>query len=155
MAISNYRAQPALQEIASWMTNTLTSVGDGLLATNCSGQVLFMNSRAEQITGCPLERALNQYSSEIFQLIDEELGLPSPSPLCEAFIEEEIVRSDRPSLLVTAKGEEMKIEYTAAPIRNESGKVVGAVVVFREAGNTASRTPTKSTVSSRCRDLMK
>lgn len=132
MALSNYRSQPALEQIASWMTNTLASLGDGLLATNSSGHVLFMNSRAEQLTGWTLDRALNQYSSSIFRVVDEELGIPSPSPLCEAFVEEEIVRPERPCRLVTGEGCSVPIDYTAAPIRDEFGKVVGAVIVFRQ-----------------------
>ena|SRR5688572_3969203 len=151
MALRNYRSQPALEQIASWMTNTLASLGDGLLATNSSGHVLFMNSRAEQLTGWSLERALNQYSSKIFQVVDEELGLPAPSPLCEAFVEEEIVRPDKPCMLVTGEGRSMKIDYTAAPIRNEFGKVVGAVVVFRDPKESDRKVQSEAPALNRCR----
>lgn len=137
MAISTYRTQPPLQEIASWMTNTLSSLGDGLLATNSSGQILFMNARAEQLTGWSLEEALSQYSSKVFNLLDQDMQLPVSSPLCEAFVEEVIVRPERPCNLVTVGGEKIPVDYTAAPIRDEAGKVVGAVIVFRELGDAS------------------
>ena len=39
-----------VSKIALWLATTLNCVADGLLATNSCGEVLFMNSRAEQLT---------------------------------------------------------------------------------------------------------
>jgi diguanylate cyclase len=121
----------ALSRIALWMTNTLNCVPDGLLATNDCGDVLFMNSRAEQLTGWTVEQALQRCSSDVFHLLDADSGTRLDSPLREAYIEEQIFRSDN-CLLAAAHGDRMRIAYTAAPIRTEEGEVVGAVVVFRE-----------------------
>ena len=119
-----------ISRIASWMTNTLNCVPDALLATNCRGDVLFMNPRAEQLTGWSVEEALRRCSSDVFRLIDEG-GKRIESPLREAYIEEQVFRSTD-GMLAAADGDRMKIQYTAAPIRTETGEVVGAVVVFRE-----------------------
>jgi len=126
--------QPKLLEsvsrIASWMTNTLNCVPDALLATNACGDVLFMNPRAEELTGWSIEQALRRCSSDVFNLLDES-GTRVASPLREAYVEEQEYRSSG-CVLTAAAGDKLRIEYTAAPIRTESGEVVGAVVVFRE-----------------------
>lgn len=121
----------ALSRIALWMTNTLNCVPEGLLATNSRGDVLFMNSHAEQLTGWPVEEALKRCSSEVFNLLDAQSGARVDSPLREAFVEEQVFRSDN-CMLAAAHGETMRIAYTAAPIRTEGGEVVGAVVLFRK-----------------------
>lgn len=126
--------QPKLSDnitrIASWMTNTLNCVPDALLATNAHGDVLFMNPRAEELTGWRVEQALRRCSSDVFHLLDES-GTRLESPLREAYVEEQVFRSAN-CVLAGAEGDRMRIAYTAAPIRTEDGEVVGAVVVFRE-----------------------
>ena len=119
------------------MTNTLNCVPDALLATNACGDVLFMNPRAEELTGWRMEQALRRCSSDVFHLLDESGGRLQ-SPLREAYVEEQEYRAAG-CLLAGADGDRTRIQYTAAPIRTESGEVVGAVVVFREESERAKR----------------
>lgn len=121
----------SLSRIALWMTNTLNCVPDGLLATNAHGDVLFMNARAEQLTGWKVEDALQRCSSDVFHVLDTHSGSRIDSPLRDAYVEEQVFRSEN-CLLAAAHGDTLCIAYTAAPIRTEDGEVVGAVVVFRE-----------------------
>jgi PAS domain S-box-containing protein len=120
-----------LSKIALWLANTLNCVADGLLATNSCGEVLFMNARAEQLTGWSVERAIRQSSSRVFHLVKPVCGSRIDSPLREAYVEEQVLRADN-CCLVAAAGERIPIEYSASPIRTEDGEVVGAVVIFRE-----------------------
>src|SRR5262249_41651101 len=123
--------EKTLSKIALWLANTLNCVADGLLATNCCGEVLFMNSRAEELTGWSFEDARRQSSSRVFQIIKSKCGTRLESPLREAYIEEEVCRADN-CVLVAAAGDRIPIEFSASPIRTEEGEVVGAVVLFRE-----------------------
>ena len=120
-----------VSRIATWMTNALNCVPDGLLVTNACGDVLFMNDRAEELTGWALDDAMRRCSSEVFRLVDPRSGRGLDSPLREAFVEEDIFRSSE-CVLSTACGSARPIEYTAAPVRTEEGEVVGAIVVFKE-----------------------
>ncbi len=126
----------AISRIATWMTNALSCVPDGLLVTNSCGDVLFMNPRAEQLTGWSVEDALQRCSSEVFRLFAKS-GAPVESPLREAFVEEQVFRS-ADCVLAPAQGDRRPIEYAAAPVLSEKGEVVGALVVFREQGNVAA-----------------
>lgn len=122
-----------VSRIALWMTNTLHSVPDGLLVTNSCGDVLFMNARAEELTGWSLDEAVRRCSSEVFRLLHCDSGECVASPLRDAYVEEEVFRA-ADCLLTGAQGNATPIEYAAAPIRSEEGEVVGALVVFRERG---------------------
>ena len=119
------------------MTNTLNCVPDALLATNACGDVLFMNPRAEELTGWRMEQARRRCSSDVFNLLDES-GSRVESPLREAYVEEQEYRAAG-CLLAGADGDRTRIQYTAAPIRTEDGEVVGEVVVFREESERAKR----------------
>jgi PAS domain-containing protein len=92
----------AVSRIATWMTNALSCVPDGLLVTNSCGDVLFMNPRAEEITGWSVEEALQRCSSDVFRLFARS-GDPVDSPLREAFVEEQVFRSTD-CLLAMAQG---------------------------------------------------
>ena len=131
LALDNPDLSGTVSRIALWMTNTLHAVPDGLLVTNSCGDVLFMNSRAEELTGWSLDQAVQRCSSEIFRLLHCDSGDCVASPLREAYVEEEVFRSTE-CLLTGAQGTATPIEYAAAPIRSEEGEVVGALVVFRE-----------------------
>jgi PAS domain S-box-containing protein len=122
-----------VSRIASWLANTLNCVADGLLATNSCGEVLFMNSRAEQLTGWRVEEALRQSSSRVFHVVRDGCGTRVDSPLREAFVEEQVLRCSD-CCLVSADGGPIPIDLSASPIRTEDGEVVGAVVLFRERG---------------------
>jgi PAS domain S-box-containing protein len=125
--------EKTVSKIALWLANTLNCIADGLLATNCCGDILFMNSRAEQLTGWRIEEALRQSSSRVFHVVKRRCGTRLDSPLREAFVEERVLRAKN-CLLVGAAGERVPIDFSAAPIRTEEGEVVGAVVLFRERG---------------------
>ena len=84
-----------------------------------------------------MEQALRRCSSDVFHLLDESGGRLQ-SPLREAYVEEQEYRAAG-CLLAGADGDRTRIQYTAAPIRTESGEVVGAVVVFREESDRAKR----------------
>jgi PAS domain S-box-containing protein len=129
-ASTHSKSSDHVSRIATWMTNTLNCVPDALLATNARGDVLYMNPRAEELTGWSMEQALRRCSSDVFHLLDES-GSRVESPLREAYVEEQEYCS-KGCVLAGADGDRLRIQYTAAPIRTEDGEVVGAVVLFRE-----------------------
>ena len=58
-----------LQHREHWLTATLRSISDGVIATDVTGRVIFMNPVAELLTGWDLEEAMgrdiNQISSDL------------------------------------------------------------------------------------------
>jgi GGDEF domain-containing protein len=68
-------------------------------------------------------------SSVVFH---EETCEPLENPVMSSIKRNRSVKSVRPSLLIRRDGNELYIESTASPIRNDRGEVTGGVLVFHD-----------------------
>ena len=55
---------------------TLTSIGDGVIATDASGLITFINPVAEALTGWQVEEATGLPVQRIFRIINEKTREP-------------------------------------------------------------------------------
>ncbi len=63
---------------------TLSSIGDGVITTDTTGQIVLLNKAAEQLTGWPHGQAMGQPLPHIFQIRDERTRAPRQSAVEEA-----------------------------------------------------------------------
>jgi diguanylate cyclase (GGDEF)-like protein/PAS domain S-box-containing protein len=111
---------------------TLQSIGDGVITTDSSCRIEYLNPVAEQLTGWSLEHAQGRSIDEIFRSFHEETCEPLENPLAVAIRRTRAIKSVRPTLLIRRDGNELYIESCASPIRDGSGKVCGGVLVFHD-----------------------
>ncbi|MBM4197739.1 MAG: EAL domain-containing protein [Gammaproteobacteria bacterium] len=111
---------------------TLQSIGDGVVTTDAECTVEYLNPIAEELTGWKLEEAAGRKIDDVFRGFHEETCEPLENPLSVAIRRSRSVKSVRPMLLIRRDGNELYIESTAAPIRNDRGDVKGAVLVFHD-----------------------
>jgi len=111
---------------------TLQSIGDGVVTTDAECHVEYLNPVAEELTGWRLEEAAGRRIDEVFRGFHEETCEPLENPLSVAIRRTRPIKSVRPTLLIRRDGNEIYIESTAAPIRNDRGEVTGAVLVFHD-----------------------
>ena len=128
------------RETAGLLRVTLASIGDGVIATDADGRVTFLNPLAEALTGWTQEEAMSHPLSEVFRIVNEWTRAPVESPCAKVLQTGSIVELANHSLLIGKNGKEIPIDDSAAPICNEVGKVLGVVLVFRDA--TRERTAT-------------
>jgi diguanylate cyclase (GGDEF)-like protein/PAS domain S-box-containing protein len=114
--------------------NTLNSIGDAVLSTDLQGKITYLNIVAEKMTGWSLEEALGRASGEVFRFVDRKTRQPARNPLEFAIQQDHTVGLTADCLLIRRDGLESSIEDSAAPIRDHEGRVVGAVLVFRDVG---------------------
>jgi PAS domain S-box-containing protein len=110
---------------------TLTSIGDAVIATDDAGRVTFMNGVAEELTGWNQAEAAGQPLENVFAIVNEDTRQPAPNPL-KALREGTIAGLANHTVLISRDGSERPIDDSAAPIRDPQGKVIGAVLVFRD-----------------------
>lgn len=119
---------------------TLASIGDGVITTDDSGLVTFLNAEAERLTGWTLDAARYLPIGQIYSLIDEGTGAHVDNTA------RQVLASGKPStgmetrLLVARDGSLRPVQDSAAPIRSRSGYTVGAVVVFQDKTQTRELT---------------
>ncbi|MBC8104608.1 MAG: SpoIIE family protein phosphatase, partial [Cytophagales bacterium] len=111
---------------------TLRSIGDAVLATDQQGRVTFLNAVAEQLTGWPEGEAIGHDVHEIFPILSETNRQPVQNPIDRVFREGIIVGLANHTILPSRDGTEYAIDDSGAPIRDEAGAIVGAVLIFRD-----------------------
>ena len=111
---------------------TLQSIGDGVITTDADCRVEYLNPVAEELTGWKVDDASGRSVDEIFRGFHEETCEPMENPLSVAIRRDRLYKSMRPTLLIRRDGNELYVESCAAPIRNDTGQVIGGVLVFHD-----------------------
>ncbi|MCW5610708.1 MAG: PAS domain S-box protein [Rubrivivax sp.] len=125
-------AESALREQREWLHVVLRSIGDAVIATDARGRVVFMNPVAEQLCGWPEADARGREAAEVVVLVHAQTRAPVAGPLRRALDERRIVGLDEDTRLVARDGVERPIDDAAGPIIDSQGRLLGAVLVFRE-----------------------
>lgn len=111
---------------------TLQSIGDGVITTDGDSMVEYINPVAEELTGWRLDDATGRPIDEIFRCFHEETCEPLENAMSVAIRRDRPIKAVRPTLLIQRDGNELYIESTAAPIRDDRGVVSGGVLVFHD-----------------------
>ena len=111
---------------------TLSSIGDAVISTDVAGRVEYLNPQAEQMTGWSMAEAQGHTLHEVFNVIGETTRLPLDNLACQTLLEGVVVKPESNSLLLTRAGQEVAIDFSFAPIRNQEGGVMGCVLAFRD-----------------------
>jgi PAS domain S-box-containing protein len=122
-----------LEEREEWFRSTLTSLGDAVIATDGKGHVTFLNSMAEKLMGTTLSVARGKYIENVFPIFNETTLKPVDNPVKKVMEHGAIIGLANHTVLLNTDGTYIPIEDSAAPIRDGRGKIVGVVMVFRDA----------------------
>jgi PAS domain S-box-containing protein len=111
---------------------TLHSIGDAVLATDTAGRVTLMNGVAEQLTGWASDAARGRPVGEVFRIIHEHTREPVRVPVDDVLATGQVQALANFTALIARDGRERSIADSAAPIRGGDGRILGAVLVFRD-----------------------
>ena len=121
-----------LAEQAALLRITLQSIGDAVLTTDAQGCIEWLNPVAERMTGWLNAEARGRPSSQVFHIVQEESRQAAIDPVATCLAKGEVVGLAVQRVLVSRHGIEYGIEDSASPIRNDGGKLLGVVLVFRD-----------------------
>ena len=122
-----------LEEREEWFRSTLTSLGDAVIATDGKGHVTFLNSMAEKLMGTTLSVTRGKYIENVFPIFNETTLKPVDNPVKKVMEHGAIIGLANHTVLLNTNGTYIPIEDSAAPIRDGRGRIVGVVMVFRDA----------------------
>jgi diguanylate cyclase (GGDEF)-like protein/PAS domain S-box-containing protein len=126
------RMEQNLRESQEWFSTTLKCIGDGVIATDITGKITFMNPIAEALTACTEKDALGKDIEKVLHLVNEETRELVTNPVNIVINEKRIVGLANHTLLINKNGVEIPIDDSAAPILNDQGEMAGIVMVFRD-----------------------
>ncbi|MEM7584541.1 MAG: EAL domain-containing protein [Acidobacteriota bacterium] len=111
---------------------TLASIGDGVIRTDSTGCIDYMNPAAEKLTGWSLDDAMGRAVSDAYQVLHESTRRPRRNPVDVCLMEKRTIVTPGLFSLHSRGGEEFIIRDSVAPILGADGEIVGTVVVFRD-----------------------
>ena len=111
---------------------TLRSIGDGVITTDARGNIVFLNTIAEQMTGWTCAEAIGKPLTEVFYIVNEYTRKPCENPVEKVLKTGLIVELANHTMLITRDNREIILADSGAPIVDETGEIYGVVLVFRD-----------------------
>lgn len=133
IVVQRRRAEESMRERQEWLHVTLASIGDAVIATDMAGCVSFLNVVAEKLTGWASESARGRPLEDVFRLVNDKTRRPAENPVQRVLKRGVVLEPTNDNILIARDGTERPIDESAAPIRDAAGKIIGVVVVFRDA----------------------
>ncbi len=111
---------------------TLQSIAEAVITTNAAGEVLYLNPVAERITGWGNAEAHGLELASIIKIVQENSGVPLIMPVQLCLKNNRVETLATHAALLRRDGESVAIEASAAPMHNDLGEVIGAVMVCQD-----------------------
>ena len=126
------KAAQQLSEEKERLAVTLTSVADGVIATDIEGRVMSMNRAAETLCQIKEEDALKRPLSEVFKL-SHKLGDPSvTNPVARVIQKHKTIELPIETRLEQREGMSIPASVICAPMLNAEQRVIGVVIAFAD-----------------------
>ncbi|HOU18253.1 MAG TPA: PAS domain-containing protein [Candidatus Marinimicrobia bacterium] len=132
LALSNHEVEQNLVERQALLSTTLKSIGDAVITTDSNGLITFLNPVAEKLTGWSLSEAVGKPLLKVFNIINESTGKKPPNPVKKILEKGLVIELANHTVLISRNGQKIPIDDSGAPIKDEYGNILGAVLVFRD-----------------------
>ncbi|MBL4782215.1 MAG: PAS domain S-box protein [Porticoccaceae bacterium] len=126
------KTQETLIEREQNLAITLNSIGDGVIVTDPTGNVLRLNPIAEKLTGWTIQQAKHKPILTIYNIVDNRTHEPLINPVEQALSTGDSIYLSNHTTLIARNGGEYQIADSAAPIRHDDGSILGVVLVFHD-----------------------
>jgi PAS domain S-box-containing protein len=128
------RLQAQIREVSTqknYLSQTLNSIGDAVVATDIDGNITRMNPAAERITAWRVSEALGKSLKIVFPIVDAATRKPIENPVDKVMQEGKTVYLSNHTTLIAKDGSEHQIADSAAPIM-DGDDILGVVLVFND-----------------------
>jgi len=130
IGLHKHRLEQKLRDSEQWLAATLHSIGDGVVATDRRGQIIFINRVAERLMGQGEETLAGLQADSIFALLKGEGRIPVAGLV--GGVLQQGLPLDLADHWLAGQDREIPIEGTITPICDHRRQIRGAVVVFRD-----------------------
>ena len=115
---------------------TLQSIEDGVITADMNGRIEYLNTAAATLTGWSEKQSSGAPLSEVLVVIDERRDQPLPNLVKAIAKHRKTLNVHEHAVLISQGGDRFFIELSVSPLKDQSGTMIGIVVVFH---NTTER----------------
>lgn len=127
-----HKSKLEMGALAARFRLTIESIGDAVIATDEHEVVTLANSVASKLTGYSSEELVGKKLDEVFNIVSYLDESRVNSPVTRALATGQVVELANHTDLIAKDGARRHIADSAAPIKDEEGRISGAVLVFRD-----------------------
>ena len=128
VTLNRHAADRELRVQEKWLRTTLNTIRDGIVATDETNRVKYLNPMAATMTGWPSEDAIGRQLTEIVTLVN--LVTRDAMDLAKD------VSKSRETAVISTTGQDWPVEPAATKIPDDRGRTLGRVVVLRDVSET-------------------
>jgi diguanylate cyclase (GGDEF)-like protein/PAS domain S-box-containing protein len=110
----------------------LDCIGDAVASTDEDGKINYLNLRAQNLTGWAINDAIGRSAPDVLQILNADTREAVPDYLDKAIRTDRTIYLPKDCVFLRRDGSEFPIEDSVAPIHNDKGHAIGAVIVFRD-----------------------
>jgi two-component system, sensor histidine kinase len=111
---------------------TLSCIGDGVISTDLTGKIIYMNRIAEEISGWNSNEVMGSDFDTIFEFINIEKSRKLDSPI-KSVLEKGLPRGLENNTVIISKDNKSKyVSATCSPVKASDSSIIGVVVVLRD-----------------------
>lgn len=126
------RTSEMYQSERQWFRSALSGVGDAVIATDRKGEILFINPIAQELTGWPFDKAVGKHVSEVMRMVYEKTNRIVEDPIKKILTNGRVSGLPNNTMLVSRENKRTPIDDSGAPVKDDYGNIIGAVLVFRD-----------------------
>ncbi|MDD3174116.1 MAG: PAS domain S-box protein, partial [Herbinix sp.] len=109
----------------------LACIGDGVISTDLSGKIVYLNQAAEEIIGCNKDSVIGKDFNEIFKIYNAETREQMASPV-DYVLKYKMETGLRNNSILIQEDTPKYISATCTPLNSNDGIFKGVVVICRD-----------------------
>ena len=122
-----------LQNESKKLLVTLRSIGEGVITTDTNGNIVLINKVTEQLTGWTQKEVAGLPVTYLFDIIHTKTGEACDNGVKKVLSSGKIIAFEDYKTLIARNGSQYDIKSSVAPIFDLEEKVIGTILVFRNA----------------------
>ena len=121
-----------VKKLDEWFATTVKSLSEGVLATDLTGAITFINPTAEGLTGWKQADALGKQVGEVVRLHYENSDTPAKDLTISDIANGMLSKLNEPLAIVARDGRKLFVEINTVPIQDELGNIGRMALVFQD-----------------------
>ncbi len=109
-----------------------SNIGDAVFAVDQKNRIILFNKTAEKLSGYREKEVLDEPFGPYLKFLDEKTGRDNSGFINKAIQSGDAVEMKPGTVLRSKTGKMIPVADSASPIKDNKGKIIGCVVVFRD-----------------------